>query len=127
MAQTAPTPKKTSLLRRLFTRKPVMRKTVAGQQTHQPERPKLSRRERRDQPGGYEPVLFNLDVTGLNHKQRRSYYASRKGKAVDDGRKKKRIRGEYCGRKLERLIRAGAPLHVVQKLRYQIRDFLDKQ
>lgn len=115
---------KTSLLKSLFARKPTMRKTTRGQQTPQPERPKLSRRERRNRSSGYKPILFNLDVTGLNHTQRRSYYASRKGKAVEDGRKKKRIRGTYCGRKLERLIRAGVPLHEVQNLKRQIRDFL---
>ena len=123
------TVQKTSFLKKLFTRKPIMKGVPAGTQTPQPERPKLSRGERRSKRlfGGYIPVFFNLDVTGLNHKQRRSYYASLKGKALVDGHKKKRIRGEYCGRKLERLIRSGAPLHVVQRLRWQIRDFLDSR
>ena len=116
--------RKTSFLKKLFTRKPIKRAVPAGTQTRQPERPRLSRSERKRTPGGYVPVLFNLDVTGLNHKQRRSYYASRKGKAVEDGRRKKAVRGEFCGRKLERLIRSGAPLQVVQRLRWQIRDFL---
>ena len=122
---------KTSFFKRLFTRKPVIRKDLVHKQTPQPERPRLSHRERKDawKKGGprYTPIFFNLDVTGLNHRQRRSYYASRKGKVVEDGRKKKQERGTYCGRKLERLIRAGAPLNVVTRLRYQIRDFLDNQ
>ena len=121
------TVQKTTFLKKLFARKPVKRVVLAGTQTPQPERPKLARRERRRTPGGYVPILFNLDVTGLNHKQRRSYYASRKGKAVEDGRRKKAARGEFCGRKLERLIRSGAPLRVVQRLRWQIRDFLDSR
>ena len=121
--QTPTMPQKTSFLKKLFARKPVMRKDVAGKQTPQPERPALRHAERKRQPGGYRPIFFNLDVTGLNHKQRRSYYASRKGKAVEEG-KKKRLRGMYCGRKLERLIRAGAPLREVKGLKRQIRDFL---
>lgn len=131
MTQTPSMPQKTSFLNRLFTRKPVIRKDLAHKQTLQPERPSLSHRERRDawKKGGdpYIPIFFNLDVTGLNHRQRRFYYASRKGKVVEDGRRKKRTRGEYCGRKLDRLIRAGAPLNVVTRLRRQIRDFLDNQ
>ena len=131
MTQTPSMPQKTSFLKKLFVRKPVMRKMAPGAQTPQPERPALSRQERkhawRREGDLYRPIFFNLDVTGLNHKQRRSYYASRKGKAVEEGRKKKRLRGEYCGRKLERLIRAGAPLREVIRLKRQIRDFLGSQ
>jgi hypothetical protein len=127
----APTPQKTSFLKRLFARKSIAQGTTKYRPTRQPDHPKQARqvRKRAWLHGGspYVPIFFNLDSTGLNHRQRRSHYASSRGKAVDEGRKKKRIRGEYCGRKLERLIRAGAPLGVVQSLRWKIRDFLDNQ
>jgi len=72
---------------------------------------------------GFERVYFETHKHGPRSQRRRLVPAAR-GKAVVGGRVKAQRRGEFCGRKLERLIRAGAPLREVLALRREIRDFL---
>jgi hypothetical protein len=67
----APTPQKTSFLKRLFARKPIAQGTTKYRPTRQPDHPKQARqvRKRAWLHGGspYVPIFFNLDSTGLNH------------------------------------------------------------
>ena len=89
-----------------------------------PSRRQARKLEARLLKTGWEPVYFQLHKTGLNHQQRRQYIGQRKNKALEDARRKKQDRGEFCGRKLERLIRCGAPLFEVNALKREIRKFL---
>ena len=90
----------------------------------------LSGRQQRKLDGrlsgrGFARVYFEPHKHGPR-RARRAVMPEARGKAVVSGRVKARRRGEYCGRKLERLIRSGAPLREVARLRREIRDFLTK-
>ena len=90
----------------------------------------LTRRQQRKLEGrlsgrGFKLVYFETSKYGPR-RSRRAAVPSSRGKALVSGRVKAQRRGEHAGRKLERLIRCGAPLCVVCSLRREIRDFLRK-
>jgi hypothetical protein len=73
---------------------------------------------------GFQRVYFQTHKHG-NRLARLRVVPEARGKAVAGGRRKAQRRGEFCGRKLERLVRCGAPLREVQALRREIRAFLN--
>lgn len=79
-------------------------------------------REEREK-AAFRPLLFQMHRNGLRHYRRRQW-ADMKGEIGEGCRRKKAIRGEYYGRKLEALIRSGAPFYRVQNERRVIRALL---
>jgi hypothetical protein len=69
---------------------------------------------------GFRPIIGEMHAAGNRH-TRRAWY-SRRGQP--GWKRKKALRGEYYGRKLEELIRSGAPLAWVHRERKIIRSLL---
>jgi len=90
----------------------------------------MSKRQQRKLEGclsgaGLQRVYFQTHKHG-NRLARLRVVPAARGKATVGGRAKAQRKGEFCGRKLERLIRCGAPLREVLALRREIREFLAK-
>jgi hypothetical protein len=71
----------------------------------------------------FRPILFNTHRYGPRF-YRRQQEAEKRGKGGEAWRRKKHIRGEYYGRKLDALIRSGAPFGTVQIERKVMRALL---
>lgn len=74
----------------------------------------------------FYPVLSQPHKNGPR-RSRRAFFPSLKGKGVVGGRRKAQEWGAYAGKKIERLVRAMAPKHVVDAMRVEVRDFLRSQ
>ena len=88
----------------------------------------LSSRQQRKLDGrlsgeGFQRVYFQPRPQGTR-RMLRAVVPEARGKATVGGRRKAQRRGEHAGRKLERLVRCGAPLREVLALRREIRAFL---
>lgn len=79
-------------------------------------------REEREE-AAFRPILFEMHRYGPRSYRRRQQ-ADRRGKGGEGWRRKKRLRGEYYGRKLEQLIRSRASFAKVQIERKIIRALL---
>lgn len=87
-----------------------------------------TKRQQRKAEARAKGVAF-MAMTGDTHphgprRMRRRRYHEAKGKGIDRWRVNKAWRGERHGRALERLIRAGAPLHVVNREKILMRALL---
>lgn len=79
-------------------------------------------REEREE-AAFRPILFEVHRYGPRFYRRRQQ-ADLRGKGGEGWRRKKYLRGEYYGRKLEQLIRSRAPFAEVQVERKIIRALL---
>lgn len=71
----------------------------------------------------FKPVINEMRPHG-NRRTRRYASAVSQGRVGDGWKRKKRIRGEYYGCKLDSLIRSGAPMREVQRERIIMRALL---
>ena len=71
----------------------------------------------------FRPILFNTNKFGPRF-YRRQQAAANRGKGGEGWRRKKYIRGEYYGRKLDALIRSRVPFSAVQVERKVVRALL---
>lgn len=71
----------------------------------------------------FTPIINEMHPHG-NRRTRRYAHAVSQGRVGEGWKRKKRIRGEYYGRKLDSLIRSGAPMREVQRERIIIRALL---
>lgn len=72
---------------------------------------------------GFTPIMGEMHPHGNRHARRHASAVAR-SRVGDGWRRKKALRGEYYGRKLENLIRSGAPLAHVRAEQIIIRSLL---
>lgn len=83
----------------------------------------LAKTKAEREAAAFRPILCRMHKHGPRHYRRRMNAVNR-GCVGEAWRRKKYIRGEYYGRKLERLIRSGAPFYKVRAEREVIRALL---
>jgi len=83
----------------------------------------LARTREEREKAAFQPILFNTHQYGPRF-YRRQQSAIARGKGGEGWRRKKRMRGESYGRKLEAMICSGAPFATVQVERKVMRALL---